>query len=139
MIDPIRVVESAYGAGDATEAEWLDQLVASIASNVPSFAGTTLAYTYDVRDDGWVAVRSFVERGPTPLGQMYLALGEIDVDLQADLGRLHLESGIASVLIQLQRYVASGTLRPFYERGSSRTASPTCCWCARSTPRVRVA
>lgn len=114
MTDPIRVIESAYATGAAMENEWLEQLAASIAANVPSFAGTTLAYTYDVRDDGWVAIRSFVEDGPTPLSKVFMPV-QFDDDVQADIGKGHLEAGIASMVTSLQHHMGGG-LRPFYDQ-----------------------
>jgi hypothetical protein len=115
MIDPIQVIESSYAVSTGTEPEWLGQLAASVASNLPSFAGTAVAFTYDVRDDGWVAIRSFVASGQTGLIDGFTTLGAIDTDLQADVAKLYLESGIVAGASRLQRHIDRGALRPFYE------------------------
>jgi hypothetical protein len=115
MGDPIGIVEDAY-ASATTEAEWLGRVARSVTANMPSFAGSMLAYTYRVLDSGWVEIQSFTEEGPASFVESYPRLGRVTEELQKACTAAHLESGIGSITMYMRPHSARGVFRDYLDQ-----------------------
>jgi DNA-binding CsgD family transcriptional regulator len=116
MKDSIRIIESAYDLGAATEAEWLRNLTEAIVGARSASMGA-LAYSYNVRADGWVDVRAVCDVAtPTGFAGSLLKL-DLNGQDQAGLGNMHRDSGgLVSGVALLRRVLSPRTFDAYYER-----------------------
>ncbi len=100
MGDLVGVIESAYSGEGDTEVQWLGRVAAKVRANLTGASGPLLAWSYDVRPNGWIDLRSVVEE---PEGLAARAFPATSTDEEnAALVRLHRTAGL---------YTAQGVVR----------------------------
>jgi DNA-binding NarL/FixJ family response regulator len=112
MKDVIGIIESAYAGNATTEVAWLAGVAKSVRSNIPAFAGSVFAYTYDVRADGWIDIQSTTGEGGTPVGAAFTGV-EFSPVVRELVARFHLSSGIDSGVRLLGAHLAEPGVKAF--------------------------
>jgi DNA-binding NarL/FixJ family response regulator len=114
MKDVIGIIESAYAGEATTESAWLAAVARSVRSNVPAFAGSVFAYTYEVRADGWIDIQSAATEGDAPVGAAFSGV-EFSPLVRDMVARFHLVSGIDSGARVLGPYLAEPAVKTLAE------------------------
>jgi DNA-binding CsgD family transcriptional regulator len=101
VTDPVSVIESAYAREEETERQWLARMASELRFNLTDASGPLLAWTYDVRPDGFIELGAIAEEPGGLAARAFPA--EFSEDEQAAMSRFYRTAGLESASSMVRR------------------------------------
>jgi Bacterial regulatory proteins, luxR family len=114
MRDPVGVIESAYSREGDTEPQWLSRIASDIRANLTAPGEPLLAWTYQVKPDGYIELRSIAEE-PVGFSGRFFPL-ELPDDAQAAMGQFYFAAGLSSASRLVKPFSKTSAMFAYYER-----------------------
>jgi DNA-binding CsgD family transcriptional regulator len=113
--DPVGVIENAYSGEGDTESRWLARVASEIRANLTESSAPMLAWTYQIKPDGYVELVSVAEE-PAGISQRFFPV-QLSSDEQNVLAQFHRATGLGSGYSQLVKpFAKEGNMFAYYER-----------------------
>ncbi len=113
--DPVGVIESAYSREGDTETRWLTRVASEIRSNLTEPGAPMLAWTYQIKPDGYVELISVAEE-PAGIAQRFFPV-QLTSDEQGVLAQFHRSTGLGSGYARLVKpFAKASNMGAYYER-----------------------
>ncbi len=114
MRDPVGVIESAYSREGDTESQWLARVASVIRANLTAPGEPLLAWTYQVRPDSYIDLRSIAEE-PVGFASRFFPVDFSD-DGQAALAQFYLGAGLNAGSRLVKPFPKTSSMFAYYER-----------------------